>query len=89
MTFGYEYNFNRSRGADEIHISPDEFDIGHEGENPTLAKRIENEWPDKLFKVVCNESICTVSFEVELTGTEETMLSGLIATHKSVDDWPP
>ena len=84
----FDYMVSRERG-DTIHSNPDEFNIGHYGENPTLSKRIETEWPSKKFKVACAGTSCVISFEEELSAAEETTLSGLVQAHKASNDWPP
>ena len=89
MEYKYTYDFDRLHGQDSIHVEPAEYDIGHHGEPISLSDRILAQWPSRIFRVVCNDNICSVQFEQKLNATEQNILTNIIMVHKAVEDWPP
>ena len=98
MAFDYEYTFPRNFGGDGLHIDPDTFDLGHEGESdPSAAPPLldlndrisadDTNFGGNSFKLVYDGNTCRIFFENPLTFPQEAALNQHVADQRVQADW--
>jgi len=83
----FNYNFERGNvnNPARVYVSDDALvlaEIRQEGDQKFLAKDIEENLPNRKFKVICNGDSLLVCFLEELTAGEQTTLTTTIQNHK-------